>query len=119
MPFFYCYSNRLFEPETLEYIASVPKPPPVGAIEESTEEDVQEGDKPNVIYADVLASQYDASSSSLVCIYSDRSLLVWDLTDQSQAVMTRYHIFHSDSIWGVEVRNNTQASFDSIQFLSN
>ncbi|KAK3805818.1 MAG: hypothetical protein J3Q66DRAFT_375561 [Benniella sp.] len=94
---------RLFEPETLEYIASVPKPPPVGAIEESTEEDVQEGDRPNVIYADVLASQYDASSSSLVCVYSDRSLLVWDLTDQSQAVMKRNHIFHSDSIWGVEV----------------
>ncbi|KAF9937144.1 mitogen-activated protein kinase binding protein 1, partial [Modicella reniformis] len=94
---------RLFEPEKLEYTATLPKPSPVGAFEGVMGGDIQDDDTPNAIYADVLASQYDASTGSLVCIYSDRSLLVWDITDPNNAVVTRSHIFHSDSVWGAEV----------------
>ncbi|KAF9581116.1 mitogen-activated protein kinase binding protein 1, partial [Lunasporangiospora selenospora] len=96
---------RLFEHGTLEYIGTLPKPPPLGAfpgtIDNAKEESPQ--DPETALYADVLASQFDASSNSLVCIYSDRSLLVWDMQDHKNAVLSRSHLFHSDCVWGAEM----------------
>ncbi|KAF9408132.1 hypothetical protein BGZ94_002436, partial [Podila epigama] len=74
---------RLFEPETLEYIGTLPKLSPVGSFSGSmASEDVGEIDD-KAVYADVLATQYDASSCYLTCIYSDRSLIIWDMSDHS------------------------------------
>jgi WD40 repeat protein len=93
----------LFEPETLQYIATLPKPSPVGTFGIATPQDPQEGREQNEVIADVLASQFDASSSSLICIYSDRSIIVWNLADHKNAVISTSHYFHSDCVWGVEV----------------
>ncbi|KAF8940681.1 mitogen-activated protein kinase binding protein 1 [Dissophora ornata] len=94
---------RLFEPETLEYIESLPKPLPVGAFSGAMQPNAQEEDSANPVYADVLASQYDVSSGCLICIYSDRSLFVWDISDPKNAILSRSHMFHSDCVWGSEI----------------
>ncbi|KAG0199197.1 mitogen-activated protein kinase binding protein 1 [Mortierella sp. NVP41] len=94
---------RLFELESLQYIATLPKPPPVGTYGAITPQEPQEDQDLSGVYADVLASQFDASSSSLVCIYSDRSIVVWDLTDYKNAVVSKSHYFHSDCVWGAEI----------------
>ncbi|KAG0354384.1 mitogen-activated protein kinase binding protein 1, partial [Gamsiella multidivaricata] len=100
---------RLFEPETLEYIGTMPKPMAVGAFTGTMQTARQEEDDPNAIYADVLASQYDTSSNSLICIYSDRSLFVWDMNDIHNAVVLWSHLFHSDCVWGVEMIPNSHS----------
>ncbi|KAI8359604.1 hypothetical protein B0O80DRAFT_440656 [Mortierella sp. GBAus27b] len=102
---------RLYEPESLEFIASLPKPPPVGSSPKDIKEEEEggEGDKSRIVHADVLASQYDPTSNSLVCIYSDRTLVVWNITDYTKAVITRSHVFHSDSVWGAEIVPSTNA----------
>ncbi|KAF9914916.1 mitogen-activated protein kinase binding protein 1 [Lobosporangium transversale] len=94
---------RLFEPETLEYIGTLPKPSPVGTFAGNMETNQQVDDIANPVYPDVLASQYDASSGTLICICSDRSLYVWDIHDYSNPVVSKSHIFHSDCVWGAEV----------------
>ncbi|OAQ35257.1 WD40 repeat-like protein [Linnemannia elongata AG-77] len=94
---------RLFEPETLQYIVTLPKPSPVGTFGIETHQEPQEEQAQHEIIADVLASQFDASSSSLICIYSDRSIIVWNLTDYKNAVVSTSHHFHSDCVWGVEM----------------
>ncbi|KAG0200926.1 mitogen-activated protein kinase binding protein 1 [Mortierella sp. GBA30] len=94
---------RLFEPETLEYISTLPKPQPVGAFRGTMHESAPELDAPAPVYADVLASQFDVSSGCLICIYSDRSLAVWDIVDHTNAILSRSHIFHSDCVWGAEI----------------
>lgn len=96
-------SCRLFEPETLQYIVTLPKPSPVGTFGIETHQEPQEEQAQHELIADVLACQFDASSSSLICIYSDRSIIVWNLTDYKNAVVSTSHHFHSDCVWGVEV----------------
>ncbi|KAF9185637.1 mitogen-activated protein kinase binding protein 1 [Haplosporangium sp. Z 767] len=94
---------RLFEQENLEYIGTLSKPPPIGTFEGAMYGDVHGEETLKGVYADVLATQYDSSSGSLICIYSDRSLVVWDINDKSNATVSRSHMFHSDCVWGVEV----------------
>ncbi|KAF9912250.1 mitogen-activated protein kinase binding protein 1 [Linnemannia zychae] len=94
---------RMFELETLQYIATLPKPAPVGSFGVTTHEDPQEGQVQGGVIADVLASQYDASSFSLICIYSDRSIVVWNVADPKNATVSTSHYFHSDCVWGVEM----------------
>ncbi|KAF9146978.1 mitogen-activated protein kinase binding protein 1 [Linnemannia schmuckeri] len=94
---------RLFEPETLQYIVTLPKPSPVGTFGIATHRELQEEQMQHEVIADVLASQFDASSSSLICIYSDRSIIVWNLADHKNAVISISHHFHSDCVWGVEM----------------
>ncbi|KAF9953947.1 mitogen-activated protein kinase binding protein 1 [Mortierella alpina] len=94
---------RLFEPETLQYIGTLAKPLPLGTFRGIMHEGGMEGNATAPVYADVLASQYDPSSESLVCIYSDRSLVVWDISNLSDAKLSRSHIFHTDCVWGAEV----------------
>ncbi|KAG0270951.1 mitogen-activated protein kinase binding protein 1 [Linnemannia exigua] len=98
---------RLFELETLQYIATLPKPAPVGSFGIATHQDLQEGQAQSEVIADVLASQFDMSSTSLICIYSDRSIIVWNLLDPKNAVISTSHYFHSDCVWGVEMLPET------------
>ncbi|KAI1295755.1 mitogen-activated protein kinase binding protein 1 [Mortierella claussenii] len=94
---------RVFEPETLEYIGTLPKPSPVGAFAGNMHAKQQEEDATDTVYPDILASQYDVSSNCLICIYSDRSLYVWDIRDINNPVIVRNHLFHSDCVWGAEI----------------
>ncbi|KAF8984818.1 mitogen-activated protein kinase binding protein 1 [Entomortierella lignicola] len=94
---------RLFEPETLQYIGTLPKPSPTGELSRNMDSDLEDADTTNSIFSDVLASQYDATSGCLMCIYSDRSLYVWDINDPLSAKASRSHHSHSDCIWGTEI----------------
>ncbi|KAG0012011.1 mitogen-activated protein kinase binding protein 1 [Entomortierella chlamydospora] len=94
---------RLFEPETLQYVGTLPKPSPVGASLGEKNKDHGIEDTSNSVFPDVLASQYDASSGCLICIYSDRSLYVWNIEDPHSAFISRTHMSHSDCVWGAEI----------------
>ncbi|KAG0028966.1 hypothetical protein BGZ82_008174 [Podila clonocystis] len=85
------------------YVSTLPKLSPVGSFAGST--NMTETDEANdkAIFADVLATQYDPTTGHLTCIYSDRSFVIWDISDPSNAILYRSQMFHSDCIWGVEM----------------
>ncbi|KAI8968888.1 hypothetical protein BDF20DRAFT_826852, partial [Mycotypha africana] len=94
---------RLFEPITLKYLGTLPKPHPLGT-------DVTTFTSPNMvrqlkeapIYPDSVAMVYEANSSKVISIYSDRSLYIWDIHDIAKVGKSRSFIYHSDCVWGVE-----------------
>ena len=90
--------------DTLLYIATLPKPSPIGSFTGAPYQYDANQEQPDASYSDVLATQYNSQSKSLIGIYSDRSLVVWNLEDSNEVKMLRSHLAHSDCIWGVEVK---------------
>lgn len=95
---------RLFETDTLLYIVTLPKPSPIGSFTGAPYQYNAEQEQPDAAFSDVLATQYDSQSKVLIGIYSDRSLVVWDLEASNEVKLLRSHLAHSDCVWGVEVR---------------
>ncbi|CAI2177185.1 1880_t:CDS:10 [Funneliformis geosporum] len=94
---------RLFEPITLKYIGTLPKPHPLGV-----DLTLQTGTTycvggPNDIYPDTVAVKLDAETGKLSCIYSDRSFFIWDIKDVKKVGKYRSFLCHCDTIWGVEM----------------
>lgn len=98
--------QRIFECETLKYVGTLPKLSPVGSFTGSTHMEETEEVNDKTVFADVLATQYDPTTGHLTCIYSDRSFVIWDISDPNNAILYRSQMFHSDCVWGVEVRLN-------------
>ncbi|KAF9377346.1 hypothetical protein CPC16_011870, partial [Podila verticillata] len=94
---------RIFECETLQYIGTLPKLSSVGSFAGSTHMEETEVVNDKTVFADVLATQYDTTTGHLTCIYSDRSFVIWDISDPNNAILYRSQMFHSDCVWGVEM----------------
>ncbi|CAG8496566.1 11199_t:CDS:10 [Acaulospora colombiana] len=95
---------RLFEPVTLKYLGTLPKPHPLGVdltIQMGTTYNGVGG--PNDVYPDTLALKLDAETGKLTCVYSDRSLFIWDIKDVKKIGKYRSFLYHYDVIWGVEM----------------
>lgn len=98
---------RLFEPVTLKYAGILPKPHPLG-------EDISSISSPEMLrsspqdkpiyYPDAVATVYDESTHRVIAVYADRSLYVWDIRDLNKIGKYRSFIFHSDCVWGAEVK---------------
>ncbi|KAH8555589.1 WD40-repeat-containing domain protein [Umbelopsis sp. PMI_123] len=94
---------RLFEPGTLRYCGMLPRPHPLG-IDLSSFVTVQqlESIRDTAVYPDTLAIKFDATSNKVTCIYSDRSLIIWDVKHLQRIAMYRSFISHSECVWGTE-----------------
>jgi WD40 repeat protein len=108
---------RLFEPVSLKYICILPKPHPLGV-------DVSLITSPDMLkvaddtcYPDVTALAYDERSQRITAVYSDRSLYVWDIRDLDKVGKYRSFLFHSDCVWGIEVRILVQSPVGNDFFL--
>ncbi|KAI9287154.1 WD40-repeat-containing domain protein [Umbelopsis sp. AD052] len=99
---------RLFEPGTLRYCGMLPRPHPLG-VDLSSFVTVQqlESIRDTAVYPDTLAIKFDASSNKVTCIYSDRSLIIWDVKHLQRIAMYRSFISHSECVWGSEPPNIT------------
>jgi hypothetical protein len=95
---------RLFEPVTLKYVGTLPKPHPLGVdltLQTGTTYNGSGGS--NDIYPDTVSVKLDAETGKLSCIYSDRSFFIWDVKDIKKIGKYRSFLYHCDTIWGVEV----------------
>ena len=63
-------------------------------------------DEKSTYYPDVIAITYDESSKKVTAVYADRSLFLWDIRDLKKVGKYRSFVFHSDCVWGVEVRES-------------
>ncbi|CAG8598342.1 10987_t:CDS:2, partial [Diversispora eburnea] len=95
---------RLFEPVTLKYLGTLPKPHPLGVdLTLQTGTTYNGTGDPNDSYPDTLALKLDTETGKLTCIYSDRSLFIWDIKDVKKMGKYRSFLYHCDTIWGVEM----------------
>lgn len=57
-------------------------------------------------YPDAIAVAYDDNSNKVTAVYSDRSLFLWDIHDLKKIGKYRSFIYHSECVWGIEVRRH-------------
>ncbi|TPX35368.1 hypothetical protein SmJEL517_g02222 [Synchytrium microbalum] len=95
---------RIFEPFTLKYIMTLPKPHPVGVdVATSVGSSYRSPNIQNAVYASVVAVKVDHANEKVVAMYSDRSMFIWDVKDPKHVGKYRSFLNHSDCIWGVEM----------------
>lgn len=58
-------------------------------------------------YPDSVCCQLSADSSKLTCVYSDRSLFIWDIKNPKKVGKYRSFLGHSGCVWDVDVCPDT------------
>ncbi|CAG8573165.1 899_t:CDS:10, partial [Paraglomus occultum] len=94
---------RLFEPITLKYLGTLPKPHPLGVDLTTQTGSVYHGGGHDDTYPDTVAIKLDGEAGKLTCIYSDRSLFIWDIKDVKKIGKYRSFLYHCANVWGVEM----------------
>ena len=99
----------IFRQNNLEFIASLPRPHNLGV-------DISKGlDTRHLIenlnncdlkYPDCVALTYNIYDYYLCAIYNDHSLYIWDIRDVNKVKKVDSHLFHSSSIWGLDIFSN-------------
>ncbi|KAI8831545.1 WD40-repeat-containing domain protein [Chytriomyces cf. hyalinus JEL632] len=98
---------RLFEPVTMKYIATLPKPHHLGVdVAQSIGARYVSTAPPNAVYPDTVAVKVDITGEYITSVYSDRSLFIWDVKDVKHVGKFRSYLGHSDCVWGVEMFPN-------------
>jgi WD40 repeat protein len=98
---------RLFNAPTLEYISTLPRPPPfrpAGTTLQTNDSDAAAGGAKRAASAppNAIAVQMTTDNQRAGCIYSDRSFFVWDLRDVTKVCRCRAMHAHSGSIWDLD-----------------
>jgi len=57
----------------------------------------------NVKYADTIAITLDDSNKIVTCIYGDRSIYFWTITNIKKVGKLHSFLYHSGCIWAIEV----------------
>ncbi|KAJ3118275.1 mitogen-activated protein kinase binding protein 1 [Physocladia obscura] len=95
---------RLFEPVTMKYIATLPKPHHLGIdVAHSVGTSYISEAPPNALYPDVISVKVDAIGHYITCVYSDRSMFIWDVKDFKHIGKYRSFLSHNDCVWGAEM----------------
>ncbi|CAM9443959.1 unnamed protein product, partial [Ectocarpus fasciculatus] len=100
---------RLFKADSLGYVATLPRPPPLGhaniasdAFGKSGNGDASGGHRSVVRYPAALGCRLSPSGTKVVCIYADRGLFIWDVTDPLCVGKYRSFLAHGGCIWDVQ-----------------
>jgi WD40 repeat protein len=94
---------RLFGAGRLQYIATLPKPPPIGGANvTSTAELLPPPLDREVSYPAVVGVRLSPSGTKVVAVYSDRSFFIWDITDPHTVGKYRSFLNHGACIWDVQ-----------------
>ena len=94
---------RIFTNE-LKYIGTLKNPPPLGKI--NTDVEVNEGNNKGLVYADIIASLYNTIHNKLVVLYSDKSLIAWNISNINNIQIYRAKVFHCGGIKSMDYYND-------------
>lgn len=73
---------------------------------------------PGAQYPDTLALTFDPAAKHLTCVYNDHSVYVWDVTDVRNAGKLYSALYHSSSVWSVEVSQDFNIQYYQKESLS-
>ncbi|XP_061682928.1 mitogen-activated protein kinase-binding protein 1-like isoform X2 [Syngnathoides biaculeatus] len=86
---------RVFSPSDMRYITTLPYPHRLGVASPQ--------DSGPIRYPDVLALTFNPAARHLTCVYSDRSVYVWDVGQLGNAKRIHTALYHSAPVWNIEV----------------
>ena len=55
-------------------------------------------------FPDTVAMALDDAAAKLTVVYNDHSLYIWDVHDVNKVGKSRSFMYHSQAVWGLEVR---------------
>ena len=94
---------RVFNADNLSHVLTLQRPPPLGKLNlefnnsnNNSNISIQKNGKD--IYPDVIATSYNIFHEKLCVIYSDKTFLVWDISQLNNVHIYRNNIFHSGGI---------------------
>ena len=100
---------RLLNAATLEYVATLPKPNPIG-VEFATKADTHLFKQASLnesgsahTYPDAIAVKSSPDQKHLICFYNNRSLFIWDISNIKQVGKYRSFISNSSCVWGLDM----------------
>lgn len=118
---------RVFDPVTLQYIATLPRPHALGKENGPSKEAHKKGGKkdkeeapfpplspeqaPNPhprcdtqeLYPDAVAVRSMWDDKAVAAVYSDHSLYIWDITAPKKPIKLRSFLSHTGCIWDMDV----------------
>ncbi|XP_067831226.1 mitogen-activated protein kinase-binding protein 1-like isoform X2 [Heptranchias perlo] len=114
---------KLFNPVNLHFFTNLPKPHYLGVdVAAGIEPSCLFTKKTDAMYPDTIAVAFDPSNRWLTCVYSDHSLYVWDIKDIKKVGKVYSALYHSSSVWSVEVypelEDSNQACLPPASFLT-
>ena len=98
---------RIFSPSTLAFIADLPLPRALGSGPQASNLSVKNSNN-TVFYPDCTAIRI--FESKVYCTYSDKSVIIWDVTAQGKVRRWRNLSGHDGVVWNVKVTFLSPAS---------
>lgn len=94
---------RLFEPGTLKFIGTLPRPDPL--FTDFATGKISDGfSNRELMLPDVVSVR--KVDAFIAVLYSNKQLIIWDAKEVKQAARRASYMLHSDCIWGVQVMSN-------------
>ncbi|XP_077521792.1 WD repeat domain 62 [Amblyomma americanum] len=98
---------RCFSPSTLHFLATLPRPHPLGLDLALATGGAPPPPPPSATgsgprHPHTVALCLDEMHRRLTCVYNDHSLFVWDVGDLKRIGKCHSYLFHSACIWGIE-----------------
>ncbi|KAK9872811.1 hypothetical protein WA026_019595 [Henosepilachna vigintioctopunctata] len=95
---------RCFNPATLEFITTLPRPHYLGVDISMGVNITHMGSTPSdAKYPDCVAVTYDETNSKLTAVYNDHSIYVWHVLNIKRVGKSYSFLYHSACIWGIEM----------------
>jgi len=91
---------RIFDPCTLDYLITVPKPHSLG-VDVAAALDSSQFSGDGKKYPDTTAMAVDGINKRLTVVYNDHSIYVWDLKNIKQIGKTHSFLYHSACVWDI------------------
>lgn len=94
---------RVFDAQNLHFVASLPRPHPLGVDISAAVSISQICPKNDATYPDSMALTYDDINKKITCAYNDHSLYIWDVHDIKKVGKVWSSLYHSGCIWDLEI----------------
>mmetsp|Transcript_39353 Transcript_39353/g.45182 ORF Transcript_39353/g.45182 Transcript_39353/m.45182 type:complete len:184 (+) Transcript_39353:468-1019(+) len=99
---------RLFHTDTLEHILTLPKPPTLGSANQTVGmKKVKPASSKESKYADCIAVEMDESKDRVISVYSDRMILIWDLSNKEKVKVMRAFLGHNGPIYDLDILSDS------------
>ena len=106
---------RLFDVGNLTYITTLPRLHPLGNEDKFLSGEIQASTVrvKGAVYADSVCCRLSQDGQNAFVVYSDRSVVQWDLAEKKNAVVLDFWLPHSGCIWGIDRCENSDRAFAS------
>ncbi|CAG5129690.1 unnamed protein product, partial [Candidula unifasciata] len=95
---------RVFSATSFQYLCSLPRPHHLGVdVTTATNPSHMANKKENAKYPDARAIVFDDNHKKVTCVYTDRSVYIWDVHDVRKAGKAWSFLYHSGCIWDLEM----------------